>query len=635
MKLSFYSFLLSLLFVSVAFGQNAYYDALKLKTYIQPNGKFDTSRSAVKEYAAILKNYSGNNSEDAAAILQLYRMNPFMKEFIPVYAGGAGGNSITMSSVVSSVAKKAGGLDVTNFADGMAKFLVERAKQELNTAFFEKFRITLANNRELQILFPKTYNTLQVIGTEIYNFQIYLNVLREAFEYDLSSIIRNSRKFVETSARLETLRKDVKAYAAIRIAFDLAESIQAGEHPGEAVSLLATKSYLADIDSSLYKSIRIYTILSNSLRSLDSERYWISPEEFRKLENVTVLKLYLGLIYQSFPKEITFRTSIGDKNYRKEVLATFAENPDRFFPVLENMMNAFQQVESSVYTLKQKGKEATGIDYYTLYTNLLILIDVTYTDLNAERIVPVQEYKTFKFYAQLTGEIYLNTYQRKYSMAIMNTVELIDSLVKDKEISSSLLKYGSVMAAIVQAENSDQVKQAIEAVALPSGSSRIKRESLWNISINAYLGGYGGAEYIERLQRDNLKASTGLSAPIGIAFSRGSKFLRSDKTKGGWSYTAFLSFIDLGAVAAFRIKDSTTAALPQLKLENILAPGLYLIAGIPRSPLSMGIFGQYGPALRSVSAQNLSVSNFNETTWRFGGMLAVDIPLLNLYNKGR
>jgi hypothetical protein len=627
-----YSFFVCLFFSFSSYGQIAYHDALRLNSYIQPSGKLDTSRAAMKEYAAILKGYANNNSQDAATILQVYRNNPFIKEFIPAYAGGAGGNSISMNGLISTVAQKAGGLDVTNFADGMAKFLVERAKQELNTAFFEKFRKTLQDNGDLQLLFPRTYSSLLVVGSEIYNFQIYLNVLRESFEIDLANIIRNSRRFLESSKSLEDFRKNTKVYSSIRIAFDLTESIQAGEHPGEAIAMLATRPYLAEIDSSLYKSLRIYKIISSSLRSLEEDRYWISAEEFRKLENSSLLKIYLGLLYQNFPKDLI--TPYG-KNYRKDILGAYATVPEQYFSTINRMMSNFQRLEASVVRLNEFKQNATGLDYYSLYNNVLSLMDNIYTELNGEKTEWEEEYKKFKNYAQLTGDIYLNASQRKYSMAIVNTVIFLDSLAKDKALSASVMKYGSFMAAVVQAENSDQVKQAIEAVALPSGSSRIKRESLWNISVNAYLGGYGGAEYIQKLQRGNLKGSVGLSAPIGIAFSRGSKFLRKDKSKGGWSYTTFISFIDLGAVAAFRIKDSTTAALPQLKLENILAPGLYLIAGIPKSPLSLGMFCQYGPSLRSVSAQNISVTSYNETTWRFGGMLAIDIPLLTLYNKGR
>jgi hypothetical protein len=641
MKKFYYSLFIFLLLSSTAYSQNAYYDAVKLRTYIDPaTGRLDTAEAAVKEYSAILKKYTDLHIDDAPTIISKYASNPFIKDLKPLFAGRAGGYNVAMNKIPSSVTKSIGGMNVTNFADGMAKFLVERAKQELNTAFFEKFNQLLKDSTDLQILFPKTYGVLKVVGKEIYNFNMYLNILREAFETDLSNIISNTQNLVDQSPKLASLRNNKKLYASILLAFDLAKSLQQGIHPGEAVSQLE-KNYLIAIDSNLYNSVRLYTFLSTSLRSYDANQYWITAEEFRKLEDLITLKFYLGLVYQSMPKDIKFRIkrkgAIQQDSipYRDSILATFGNHPTNYLTVLKSLFQSFRQVEQSILTLKNKGKEASSFDYYELYNNLLNLIDVAYKELPCKDFVRAEDYGKFKAYAHLTGDIYLNATQRKYSMAVMDLVIFIDSVLPGNKISPSILKYGGFMAAVVQAENSDQVKDAIEAAALPAGSSRIKRESLWNISLNAYLGVYGGAEYIQKLKTNNLKASTGLSAPIGLAFSRGSKCFRKDKTKPGWSYTVFLSFIDIGAIASFRLKDSTTAALPELKLENILAPGAYLIAGIPKSPISLGLFCQYGPTLRSVSAQNITTSAYNQTTWRVGGMIAVDIPLLNLYNKGR
>jgi len=59
-----------------------------------------------------------------------------------------------------------GNFDVTNIADGLAKFLVGRVKQELSTSFFEKFKENLDSNEQIQILFPVSYNALKAIDKE-------------------------------------------------------------------------------------------------------------------------------------------------------------------------------------------------------------------------------------------------------------------------------------------------------------------------------------------------------------------------------------------------------------------------------------------------------------------------------------
>lgn len=57
-------------------------------------------------------------------------------------------------------------------------------------------------------------------------------------------------------------------------------------------------------------------------------------------------------------------------------------------------------------------------------------------------------------------------------------------------------KYGTFAANIANAKNSDDIENAIEAIALPSGSSQIKRQSAFNIDLNAYLGLFGSGNYI-------------------------------------------------------------------------------------------------------------------------------------------
>ena len=75
----------------------------------------------------------------------------------------AGGDKV--KALVSSAVSSIGSLDVTNIADGFAKFLVKRTKQELNMAFFTKFKEELSKPeyRDLQTVFPQTWRALQAI----------------------------------------------------------------------------------------------------------------------------------------------------------------------------------------------------------------------------------------------------------------------------------------------------------------------------------------------------------------------------------------------------------------------------------------------------------------------------------------
>ncbi len=205
-----------------------------------------------------------------------------------------------------------------------------------------------------------------------------------------------------------------------------------------------------------------------------------------------------------------------------------------------------------------------------------------------------------------------------------------------KNSLNKLVRYGSFMATIATAKNSDEVERAIESAALPVGSSRIKRVSDFNVSLNTYAGLFYGVERIQDLDSGNWNANVfGVTAPIGVAASWGHRFLFF-KTENEWSTSLFVSLIDLGAVAAFRFKDDSTAQIPTIRLRNIFSPGAFLSIGIPKTPLSFSLGAQVGPNLRKVSVDPAKGNDFSDKIyWRFSTSVAVDIPIFNFHTRSR
>ncbi|HEX9827566.1 MAG TPA: hypothetical protein VGA80_13285, partial [Flavobacteriaceae bacterium] len=198
-----------------------------------------------------------------------------------------------------------------------------------------------------------------------------------------------------------------------------------------------------------------------------------------------------------------------------------------------------------------------------------------------------------------------------------------------KKILPKILKYGNLAASIAKAESSDEVQAAIEAIALPAGSASIKRKSKYNIALNAYVGLSPGMEH--NGDTDENKFSFGVNAPIGVAISWGHGLNKRHREQG--SSSAFLSLIDLGAVTNYRFGDSETEDIPEIKLENIFAPGLYYVYGVPNWPISLGFGGQLGPLLRKIKDETIDLQS--KATFSLKFFIAVDIPLLNFYTKSR
>ncbi len=227
------------------------------------------------------------------------------------------------------------------------------------------------------------------------------------------------------------------------------------------------------------------------------------------------------------------------------------------------------------------------------------------------------------------------------------------------------------MSNIVQSDSVEEIKAAIQAAALPVGSYTIKRENRWDVSVNTYLGASYSNEFITSGDFSSLQTaasnnvvggegptisrrngSFGVWAPIGIAGSYGIGRKRS------WgSVSIFLTLLDLGAIVDFRLQNPDSAnveimsatdtlsvnraisveELPEINLENLFAPGAYLVYGIPKLPISVGGGLQKGPQLRQIDISDNGevVTTVNASAYRWNFFVALDIPLVTLFSRSR
>lgn len=174
---------------------------------------------------------------------------------------------------------------------------------------------------------------------------------------------------------------------------------------------------------------------------------------------------------------------------------------------------------------------------------------------------------------------------------------------------SQFKQYALFFAQISDAEDSKEVKSILKAYTLPAVSFGVKRNPLeGHFLISSYLGFAAGAESSERRIGDS-KSYFGLMAPIGIELSTGMK------SRG--SISLFASFIDLGpAVNAHLYETEST-----VKLEDIIAPGFFLVYGIKDYPLAFGLGYQNSRAVRDENSSEHHIMFF----------AAFDMPLLILY----
>lgn len=322
--------------------------------------------------------------------------------------------------------------------------------------------------------------------------------------------------------------------------------------------------------------------------------------------------------------EVLHKNSSAMRTFLREI-TSFIDRGKRLKTTADEMKQRRNQEKMGTITISQEQKNQ---EFYSFVNQSLGIVDYSYRIRQKCFQSTPKEDSIFKQYfgiAKSLNQLTFEIRQKRFPIAIITTMDIIERILPEGSWTCgqrTLMKYGTFMATAVAATSSEEVRQAIEAFALPPGSAAIKKFSSFSIALNAYVGVGGG---YETLQSVGSKPYYALATPIGFTFSRGFG-------KGG-ALSLLVSVIDIGALTAYRFDGNNTQALPELKFENVLAPGGYLIYGFPKLPLSFGIGAQYGPSLRSVTNSTLNIST--TTGWRAGAFLAVDIPLINLFSSNK
>ncbi len=673
-NIRFLLWILLLLLPTVLYSQNPYYDAVFLREHaVIRNDSVFIKLDAMKRIADHLFNYLSESETGklknkeipdttVARILRNgFRSNPFfgIGKYVPMMKGKTPQIEKFTLNVLKPYTANVSGLNVSTLADGLGKFLVDRVKDELSLAFFDNFKKDLRKNEDLQTIFPYTYDVLLTLDSEIYNFTAYYDMLREAFLKDFQLIIPNIRKLVHNPVYKAYFSQNPQLYSIIQVAFQIVEDYQTEIHPGDIITHLAAldTSIVNPIDPQIKPSFQVLDLFIQSVRSRITDQYSLPLDSLRKniINDTITLKIYLGLIYQtSKHKDIKFRNDSAQVNFSDMLDSVFTVTGKKFSALnrYKHMLNEiFERTENVQQTLvlSEKGESTDKGNYkgyfafYHASLGLLESIDFI-SDSIAEqtsfKFVWSKNKNTCLYVANKLGEIYLNVNELKYASAILDAAVIYDTIfsrrVKNYKVfntGSLIIRYGNFAAVVCKADDSNQVKKALETVALPAGSSRLKRESSINIALNAYLGGFWGEEKftytLDNESHVQWRSTAGLTAPLGIGVSKGSDFPFGKKWRS--SYSLFLSIVDLGAFTSFRFKDTINEIRPKIALENIFSPGLYFVYGVPKTPISLGGGWQYGPMLRKIEPSLVTVEPKQYLKWCF--FIAVDIPFMNFYSR--
>lgn len=556
--------------------------------------------------ALLLRN--GATTDEKRIIKEKYAIktpNIFLADTLAsIRVGTFQGSKSLASGFISGI----GGLDISKYADGLAKFMVKRVKQELNNAFFKNFRETLydSTNQDLRILFPSTTFVLGTIGENIYDYEKYLLTLREGFENDYKTIPDHLPKFIK--ANPQYFDNDKESKVVLLLGSEIASGLMDHEHPGKIIADIRTEEYKNDLPEHIIWPFLMIQELSEAFREMNfagQNDYWVDRTKVNNLlKDEIFLKLFAGLYIESIRKKDTLISEklLSNSKLVMELIPLISEftlHASR----INNIINGANNSNDIPLDIINSYIDAVTEVFYSMNTAYQLIYDKS-EDKKMTR---------FLSYIKNSNSLVSNLSRERYNSALFNLIELykLSGRSDDKRLNWLFL-YGGFMASVLSAEDAADIEKMLEVYSLPAGSSSVKRNSYFNIALNSYCGLMFGFDM------DVETPVVGINAPVGIAFSWACN-------KG--SFSIFPSIIDLGALTTYRF-NYFEAETPKIYLREIISPGLFLSYGIEGYPISFNLGAQAAPLLSRIDGELLF-----ERPLRFSLSVAVDIPLFNLYNK--
>lgn len=484
--------------------------------------------------------------------------------------------------------------------------------------------IIVKYNRLEQVLRELATNSDQGKGNGVSNLYQYWNAIE-----DLIS---------EISTLFEEEGEIVKYIEVIHTAIEIQKSIEAKNfgsmvnHSSHLLQLLINQSKPinnTDFEIFIRKKYKEkpnnYKVLYNAYKAFDTIniKRINNKKEYKQIKKEYFKKEYFNDMFQPQKKLFFLRYQDTIIAYHRDSIIITCNSDtidlDKAFTKIDEKIQIHVKEKDTIYSFND-----------TIKQSIILSILISISDNNNKDFI------SYYLYTKLFQ------YSDQDSIYILNN----SSIVLDHIINTL-----SFIVDILTVENSKDLSKLITSKAAPVSSYKIKRNNRFSIDLNSFPQLYAGVEVTKKKlffkeEVDNSWAGvTGFSCPIGVSLSWGTKskcnsplsLKRSSyiKKNGQYKYlkgnsnSILLSIIDIGAVVSFRITNGEEPSLPKkIVFEQFLAPGIYYMHGIKKTPLVFTIGTQFTPKLRSFGEEETELFG----AIRFSAGIAFDIPLYNVYH---
>lgn len=583
--------------------------------------------------------------EDDKIILDDISWNCYQIKFLEKYPPEAQvfmASPLEDSDVMSGFNVADAPIGETAIIDATAQFLVDRVKEELLLAFFDRFLSEIDQSVELTSLMPNTYFLLK--NNDVFKVPSMGEVWVTAFEEDLKNIPDNFEKMVMSHPQYAEAKHMPRLQLFLMGSYVYQQS-KKGIPALETLESFYTK--FQDSDLPWMRYLNVLDLVQENVQKDNGSGEWIDKDAYKKVmgESETAATYFSAIIYhQDRPLFNTLKipVSTGQSFVLGSVLQSNVLN---FTQKVGELFYVVNQLSSSSGTLEKSESIFHIFDY---------AVELVYFS-KPEYYFTTKYYQLYRPVAFQTFEAFEAARSEDYGQLLIKVAQMIEPLANarveflenriaanptlpnkqiKKEIKvlkgvvKNLVYYGGFMVDVLTATNPTEIKGVIEKYAAPVGSYRVKRQSTFSASLSAHPGFYGGWESTYS-GTESQSFVTGVTAPIGLSLNWGNSLYGIPVRNH--SFSLYVPIIDIGAAFSYRWKNDANVGFPeQIQWEQVLSPGVHAVWGIGNSPMALMVGAQYTPLLRKITDSN---NELQPNAWRLGAAITVDIPMVHFYRS--
>lgn len=533
-------------------------------------------------------------------------------------------------------------LDPTIIADGFARFIAKRVREELTASFFAQFKNDVCTSTvatKVEKFLPQTKFIL--CNNDPLDYNIFLPALRNAFERDFIDAPDNLKQYLVSLASTAGI-DDIKRKELIT-AIEFVQIIRSRDKLSKILGRLDNSSFsvLSSLNSEFANALSVTAIISRNIIGDNGE--FLTTDNLNALGNETFRDIFFGLILLREKANLVRITSNSKTLY--EILNTnFSDTSSRIGKLQIGVRDIVTKLNDIRDYVKAKGKPALSSDDVAQYIGLSLDVITsgietfnTVYDYNTDQKMVLASVKKVREGIKPLQQLISGIQNKEWGVVAGGISQIVCSVLENtdenKKLKTMTARYTSFISGILSAKEPEDIEKILESVALPVGSWRLNREKSLHISINSYAGPMwsSSTKYFG-------KGNSNLLAPVGLSFSfRLYDFFKNLRESGncwGWvggiliPQTIHTPITDLGPIVNLRLNNANQE-LPALQWADLLAPGAYLIWNIPDIPISFGAGGQYSVQYSTTPSNQRVGSN----EWRWNVFAGVDIPLFTLWAK--